>query len=210
MNRASRSVSVPWQNLGVERALGRVLGLGPDEARRKRPFGREGMPGRAPPLGPEIPRVTWVSSQLQRAELPVRTGTLGSPERTSARTPATENRRERVRREPSSQRVTAADRIAPPRPGTGGLLVLTGLVKHPHQLRAAAAGHPDTAIRQATIQLPAASMLLTEGVEGGEECGHGPTRSPDPPAAGVQSNAKWAVLCKRKLNGQPLRPCDAI
>ncbi len=52
--------------------------------------------------------------------------------------------------------VTVADRIAPPRPGTGGLLVLTGLVERAHQLCTAVAGHPHEGGLDRGIEFPAA------------------------------------------------------
>ena len=55
---------------------------------------------------------------------------------------------------------------------TGGLLVLTGLVERSHELRAAVAGHPHALGLDSGVQVPAAAMLLEEGVEGSEQFGH--------------------------------------
>jgi hypothetical protein len=42
-----------------------------------------------------------------------------------------------------------------------------------HDVRSAVAGHPDALTVNAAGQLAAAAVLLQEGVEGGEQIGHG-------------------------------------
>ncbi len=84
--------------------------------------------------------------------------------------------------------MTAGDRIAPLRRGTGGLLVLTGFVEMPHQLRAALAGHPHAGRLDARVQIPATAVRLDESVEGGEQVRHDGESSIGP--RGVR-----AVLC---------------
>src|SRR6266404_3488245 len=65
-----------------------------------------------------------------------------------------------------------------------------------HQLSAALAAHRRSLTIDAAVQSAAATVLLQEGVEGGDQLGHRgwPTRSPDPPAAGATGGSSGRGL----------------
>jgi hypothetical protein len=56
-------------DLGAQRPLGRVLGLGPDKMGRKRPQVSEGLRRCPPPLRPEVPRILRMTAKLQGDEM---------------------------------------------------------------------------------------------------------------------------------------------